>query len=110
MAASTSISTGSGSPSKRSKQWIIGVWLIRVTYFAMLASCVIDIILGFTDKFDWVDWTSLFIRLTAVAKITIICEPSLKKNKPVPAVLTTIIVSEIALFFMCVVSPLMIAW
>jgi len=110
MAASTDIGMGRGSSSKKSKQWLIGVWLIRVTYFAMLASCVIDVILGFTDKFDWVDWTSLFIRLAAVAIIILVCEPSLKKDKPVPAVLTTIIVSEIALFFMCVVSPLMIAW
>ena len=107
MAASTNMGTGS---SKKSKQWIIGAWLIRVTYIVILISCIIDIILGFTDKFDWVDWTSLFIRLVAVAIIIVICESSLKKNKPVPAVLTTIIVSEIALFFMCVVSPLMIAW
>jgi methyl-accepting chemotaxis protein len=107
MAASTNIGTGT---AKKSKQWLIGVWLIRVTYFAMLASCVIDIILGFTDKFDWVDWSSLFIRLAAVGIIVGVCEPALKKNKPIPAVLTTIIVSIIALFFMCVVSPLMIAW
>lgn len=107
MAISTDTATIS---TKKSKQWLIGVWLIRVTYVAFFASCVIDIILGFTDKFDWVDWTSLFIRLAAIAFIIGVCEPSLKKNKPVPAVLTTIIVSEISLFFMCVVSPLMIAW
>ena len=81
-----------------------------MTYIVILISCIIDIILGFTDKFDWVDWTSLFIRLAAVAIIIGVCEPALKKSKPVLAVLTTIIVSEIALFFMCIVSPLMIAW
>ena len=107
MEASTNMGMGT---VKKTKQWIIGVWLIRLTYIAMLASSVIDIILGFTDKFDWVDWTSLLIRLAAVAIIVVICEPSLKKNKPVPAVLTTIIVAVIALFFVCVVSPQMTAW
>lgn len=110
MAVSLNNIAGKTSTPKKSRQWLIGVWLIRVTYIALSLSCVIDIILGFTDKFDWVDWTSLFIRLTAVAVIVIFAESSLKKNKPIPAVLTTIIVAEIALFFMCVVSPLMIAW
>lgn len=103
-------STDKTHPLKKSRQWFIGVWLIRVTYIVISISCLIDIILGFTDKFDWVDWTSLFIRLAAVVIISIFCESSLKKNKPIPAVLITIVVSEIALFFMCVVSPLMIAW
>ncbi len=110
MAVSSSNSTDKVLNPKKSRQWLIGVWLIRVTYIALSISCVIDIIIGFTEKFDWVDWTSLLIRLTAVAIIVIFAEPSLKKNNPIPAVLTTILVSEIALFFMCVVSPLMIAW
>lgn len=110
MTVTTQNNTQKALPSKISKQWTIGVWLIRVTYIVISISCIIDIILGFTDKFDWVDWTSLFIRLAAVAIIAIFCESSLKKKKPIPAVLITIIVSEIALFFMCVVSPLMIAW
>lgn len=110
MAISTNTVTDQNSIQKKSKQWNIGVWLIRVTYIAILASCVIDIILGFKEKFDWVDWTSLFIRLAAVAVIIIFSESFLKKNKPVPAVLIMMVVSEIALFFMCVVSPLKNAW
>ncbi len=110
MAASTNFGETNLLKPQKTRQWLIGVWLIRVTYIALSLSCVIDIILGFTDKFDWVDWTSLFIRLAAVAIITLFCESSLRKNKPIPAVLITIIVSEIALFFMCIVSPLAIAW
>lgn len=103
MAASANIGGETVLNSKKTRQWLIGVWLIRVTYIAISISCVIDIILGFTDKFDWVDWTSLFIRLAAVAIITIYCESSLKKNKPIPAVLTTIMFPKL-LYFSCVLS------
>ena len=92
------------------KQSKIGAWLIRVTYIALGASCVMDVIIGFTVKFKWVDYVSLFLRLGAAVVIFFAGEVMLKKGKPIPATLITICVSVVALFMMCVVSPLKFAW
>jgi len=92
------------------RQRKIGLWLIRLVYFALAVSSVMDIIAGLSVKFGWVDWVSLALRLGAALIIALVGETFMKKGRQVGAVLITIIVSVIALFTMCVISPLKFAW
>ena len=110
METSGNSSTQPKQEQGKSKQLKIGTWLIRVTYLALAASGVMDVIAGFTVKFGWVDYVSLFLRLGAAVVIIFAGEVLLKKGKPIPATLITICVSVVALFMMCVVSPLKFAW
>ena len=98
------------SASRSSRQLKIGAWLIRLVYIALAISSVMDIIEGFRIKFGWVDWASLGLRLAAALIVAFFAEIQLKKGKPVNATLITIIPSVIALFLMCLISPLNFAW
>jgi len=92
------------------RQLRIGAWLIRLVYIALAISSVMDIIEGFRIKFGWVDWASLGLRLAAALIVAFFAETQLKKGEPVNATLITIIPSVIALFLMCLISPLNFAW
>jgi methyl-accepting chemotaxis protein/uncharacterized membrane protein (UPF0136 family) len=93
-----------------SRQWKIGVWLIRLTYIALLASSILDLVLSFSTKTDFGEYISMAIRFIAALIILFFGESYLKKRKPIPATLTTIIVAIIALFAMCLVKPINIGW
>lgn len=93
-----------------SRQWKIGIWLIRLTYIALLASSILDIVTSFSTKTAFGEYVSMAIRFVAALIIFIFGESFMRKRKPVPATLTTLIVSIIALFAMCLVRPINIGW
>lgn len=95
---------------EQSKQYRVGLFLIRLIYVALAASSVMDIIAGFSVKFGLVDYVSLFLRLGAAIVIILFGESLIKKNKPIAATFITMSVSIVALFAMCLVSPLHFAW
>lgn len=104
------VSTISVDGNTSSRQWKTGIWLIRLTYFALLASSILDIVLSFSTKTLFAEYISMAIRLVAALIILIFGESFMRKRKPIPATLTTIIVAIIALFTMCLVRPINIGW
>lgn len=110
MSSEQPLTTQRVKEKQKTNPYRLGAWLIRLTYIAMAASGIMDLIEGFFIPFGWVDYASLFLRLIAGAIIALVGETSLRQNKPVRATLCTIVVSVIALFFMCVISPLFFAW
>ena len=93
-----------------SRQWKIGTWLIRLTYIALAASSVLDLVASFTTKTSFGEYVSMSIRFVAALVIFIFGESFMRKRKPVPATLTTISVAIIALLTMCLVNPTNIGW
>ncbi|MRS05527.1 methyl-accepting chemotaxis protein, partial [bacterium] len=93
-----------------SRQWKIGTWLIRLTYAALLASSILDLVISFSTKTSLGEYTSMVIRFSAALVILIFGESFMRRRKPVPATLTTLIVAVIALLGMCLVRPINIGW
>ncbi len=92
------------------RQWTIGTWLIRLTYAALLASSVLDLVTSFSTKTSPGEYVSMAIRFSAALIILIFGESFMRKRKPIPATLTTLIVAIIALLGMCLVRPINIGW
>jgi methyl-accepting chemotaxis protein len=106
----TSESTGSVEVNSTSRQWKIGTWLIRLTYAALLASSVLDLVTSITTKTSFGEYVSMTIRFAAAIVILVFGEAFMKNKKPVPATLTTLFVAIIALLTMCLVNPINIGW
>jgi len=110
MNSEKAVSTANVDSIVPSRQWKIGTWLIRLTYIALLASSILDLVSSFSTKTSFGEYISMTIRFAAALVIFFLGESFMRKNKPIPATLTTIIVSVIALLTMCLVNPLNIAW
>lgn len=105
-----SVSAEPVDANSTSRQWKIGSWLIRLTYIALAASSILELVTSFTTKTSFGEYISMAIRFVAGLLIFILGESFMRKSKPVPATLATIIVAVIALLTMCLVKPLNIAW
>ncbi|PKN98726.1 MAG: hypothetical protein CVU42_10950 [Chloroflexi bacterium HGW-Chloroflexi-4] len=110
MNSHNSVSTINVGTNSTSRQWKIGIWLIRLTYFALLTSSILDIVISFSIKTTFGEYISMSIRFAAGLIIFIFGESFMRKRKPVPATLTTIVVGIVALLAMCLVQPINIGW
>ncbi len=104
------VSTAHVDAISSSRQWKIGTWLIRLTYIALFASSILDLVTSFSTKTSLGEYISMVIRFSAALIILIFGEAYMKKRKPIPATLTTIVVAVIALLTMCLVNPINIGW
>src|SRR5512133_3139107 len=110
MNSEKTVSTSEVDATAASRQWKIGTWLIRLTYIALLASSILDLVTSFSTKTSFGEYISMAIRFAAAVVIMIFGESFMRKNKPIPAALTTLIVAVIALLTMCLVNPTNIGW
>lgn len=105
-----SMATTLNNANISSRQWKTGTWLIRLTYIALLASSILDLITAFSIKTTFGEYISMAIRFAAAVVILVVGESFMKKSKPIPATLITMTVAIIALVTMCLVKPTNIGW
>ena len=87
-----------------------GIWLMRLSYAALLVSGILDLLpLIIGKNANITEYASVFARLAA-AVIVFFAERQVWKGRPTQAALLTITTTIIALFIMGLVEPIRIAW